>query len=110
MQNAFRFLLALALVAPAFAQRDIGDVVVDANSQVMGVTVTSSSPELQALANRAFDAHGRYRRVASGAAYNLSFAAAGATQVTLTITKGSANTPVLTQTVSGTSQRNALLR
>jgi TolB protein len=110
MQNAFRFLLGLALVAPAFAQRDIGDVVVDVNSQVMGVTVTSPSPELQTLANRAFDAHGRYRRVASGAAYNLTFTPAGATQVTVTITKGSAGTPVHTQTVGGTSVRNALLR
>lgn len=110
MQNAFRFLLALAFAAPAFAQRDIGDIVVQANAQVLGISVTSSSPELQALANRAFDAHGRYRRVASGAAYNVTFTPAGATQVTVTITKGSAGTPVHTQTVSGTSLRNALLR
>jgi TolB protein len=110
MQNAFRFLLGLALAVPAFAQRDIGDVVVDANSQVMGISVTSPSPELQTLANRAFDAHGRYRRVASGAAFNVTFTPAGANQVTVAITKGSAGTPVHTQTVTGTSLRNALLR
>lgn len=110
MQNAFRFLLGLALAAPLFAQRDIGEVTVNSNADVMGVSVTSPSPELQALANRAFDAHGRYRRVASGAAYNLTFTPAGSTQVTVTITKGSGGTPVHTETVSGTSQRNALLR
>ncbi len=108
MQNAFRFLLGLVLVVPAFAQRDIGEVTVK-GSQTLGVTISSPSPELQALAIRAFDAHGNYSRVASGS-YNLTFTPAGPTQVTVTITRGSAGTPVLTQTVVGTSLRNALLR
>lgn len=110
MQNAFRFLLGLALVTPLLGQRDIGEVVVNTDSQTLGVIVTSSSPELQALANRAFDAHGRYRRVASSAAYTINFSPAGAAAVTVTITRGSAGTPVHTETVSGTSLRNALLR
>ncbi|SDR66342.1 PD40 domain-containing protein [Opitutus sp. GAS368] len=110
MQNTFRFLLGLALVAPLFAQRDIGDIIVDVNSQVMGITVSSSSPELQNLALKAFGAHGRYRTVTSGGAFNLTFTPAGATAVTVTITKGSAGTPVHSETVAGTSLRNALLR
>jgi TolB protein len=109
MQNAFRFLLGLALAAPAFAQRDIGEVTVE-GSQTVGVAISSPSPELQALASRAFDVHGQYRRVTSGGSYALTFTPAGAAAVTVTITKGSAGTPVLTQTVSGTSLRNALLR
>jgi TolB protein len=110
MQNAFRFLLALTLTVPLFAQRDIGELTVAGDDKVLGVTVTSASPELQALANRAFDAHGAYRRVASSAAFAINFAQAGANQVTVTITKGSAGTPVHTQTVGGSSLRNALLR
>lgn len=112
MQNAFRFLLALTFATPLFGQTGMGEIVVnvDADKQTLGVSVTSSSPELQNLASRAFDAHGRYRRVASGAAYSINFTPAGANQVTVSITKGSANTPVHTQTVGGNSLRNALLR
>jgi TolB protein len=110
MQNAFRFLLGLALAAPLFAQRDIGVVDVSADISVIALTVSSSSPDLQNLALTAFNTHGRYRLVASGGAYTVDFAPAGANQVALTITKGSAGTPVHSQTVSGTSQRNALLR
>lgn len=110
MRNAFRLLLALTLLSPAFAQRDIGDVIVKGDANVMGITVSSSSPELQNLAQTAFNAHGRYKLVASGGAFAVSFAPAGASAVTVTITKGSAGTPVHTQTVSGTSLRNALLR
>jgi TolB protein len=110
MQNAFRFLLGLALAAPLFAQRDIGVVDVQADIQTIPITVSSPSPELQNLALTAFNAHGRYRLVASGAAYSLSFTPAGASQVALTITKGSAGSPVASETVTGTSLRNALLR
>lgn len=110
MQNAFRFLLGLALATPLLAQRDIGTVSVDADTQTTGISVSSSSPELMSLAQKAFSAHGRYKLLASGAAFNVTFTPAGATQVTVAITKGSANTPVHTQTVAGTSLRNALLR
>ncbi len=114
MRNPFRLLLALALLTHAFAQRDtstyIGDVVVTADVTTIPLTISSSSPELQNLALTAFNTHGRYRLVASGGAYAVAFAPAGASQVTVTITKGSAGTPVHSQTVSGTSLRNALLR
>jgi TolB protein len=110
MRNAFSLLLALALFSSAFAQRDIGDVVVQADFQTTAITITSASPELQNLALTAFNAHGRYKLVASGGAFALNFAPAGAAAVTVTITKGSAGTPVHSQTVSGTNLRNALLR
>lgn len=110
MQNAFRFLLGLALAAPLFAQRDIGTVNVNADTLTTAISISSSSPELQNLALKAFGAHGRYRTVASGGAFAITFAPAGATQVSVTITKGSAGTPVHSETVSGTSLRNALLR
>lgn len=108
MRNAFRLLLGLLFVAPAFAQRDIGVVDVKGDANVMGITVSSSSPELQNLAMQAFNAHGRYKLYASGASYTINFAPAGATSVTVTISRGGST--VHTQTVSGTSQRNALLR
>jgi len=110
MQNAFRFLLGLALATSLFAQRDIGTVTVNADTQTTAISLSSPSPELQNLALKAFGAHGRYRTVASGGAFSITFAPAGATQVSVTITKGSAGTPVHSETVSGTSLRNALLR
>jgi TolB protein len=107
MRNAFCLLLGLLLAAPAFAQRDIGVVDVNADVQVMGITVSSPSAELQNLAMQAFNAHGRYRLLASGGAYGLNFAPAGSSAVTVTITRGGST--MHTQTVSGTSLRNALL-
>ncbi len=108
MRNAFCLLLGLLFATPVFAQRDIGVVDVNANAQVLGITVSSSSTELQNLAMQAFNAHGRYRLLASGGAYSLNFAPAGASAVTLTISRGGST--IHTQTVSGTNLRNALLR
>lgn len=110
MQTAFRFFLGFGLAAPLCAQRDIGTINVAADTQTTAITLSSSSPELQNLALKAFGAHGRYRPVASGGSFNLTFTPAGANQVTVSITKGSAETPVHTETVSGTNWRNALLR
>lgn len=110
MQNAFRFLLGLALVVPVFAQRDIGTVSVNADTTTIPITISASTAELQNLALTAFGAHGRYRPVSSGGAFALSFSPAGTNQVSVTITKGSLNSPVASQTLTGTSMRNALLR
>ena len=114
MQNAFRFLLGLALAAPLFVQaqtgREIGTVNVEGDNNTIPITISSASPELQNLALTAFNAHGRYRLVASHAAFSINFAAAGANQVSVTITKGSGGAPVASQTVTGTDSRNALLR
>jgi TolB protein len=112
MQTAFRFLLGLALAAPLFAQQGTQEVVVvvGGDTQVTRITVSSPSAELQSLAQKAFGAHGQYMLVGSSAAFNLTFTPAGPTAVTVSVTRGSANTPVHTETVSGTTLRNALLR
>lgn len=110
MPHAFRLLLGLALAANLFAQRDIGVVNVDADVSTIPLNVTSASPELQNLALQAFSAHGRYRLVASGGAFSVNFAPAGPNQVSVTITKGAAGTPVASETVTGADLRNALLR
>ncbi|AOS45655.1 translocation protein TolB [Lacunisphaera limnophila] len=108
MRNAISFLLACTLLVSAFAQRDIGVIDVKGDANVLGLSLSSSSPELQNLALTAFNAHGRFKLLASGASYAVNFAPAGASSVTVTITRGGAT--VHTQTVSGTNQRNALLR
>ncbi len=109
MQTVFRFFLGLLLASTALADQYIGEVLVQGDTQTIPITVVSSSPELHSLALAAFNVHGRYRLVANGA-YTISFAPAGPSQVTVTITKGSAGTPVASETVAGTSLRNALLR
>ncbi len=110
MQNAFRFLLGLALVTPLFADREIGTVNVQGDTSVIPVSVSSSSSELQNLALTALNTHGRYKLVASGGAYTFNFTPAGSNQVTVSITKGLGVSPVSSETVTGTSLRNALLR
>jgi TolB protein len=113
MHKLLRLFAAAALIAavPSFAQtnsRDLGDVVIKFDGKTTSVTVSASTPELNALANQAFNAHGRYRRVASGGSFGIKFTAVSSNQVQVTVTKGSA--VVLNQVVQGTSQRNALLR
>ena len=109
MQNIFRLILACSLVVTAWADKNIGEVVVTGDTQTIPVSVTANSPELQNLALTAFGAHGRFS-VRTGGAYAIQFAAGGGNQVTVTITKGSSGTPFHSQTVNGTSPRNALLR
>lgn len=114
MQISFRLLFALfvtsAVSVLADTPKNIGDVNVKGDASVTSIMITSSSPELQNLARLAFDTHGRYRRVASGATYTFDFSPVGSNQVTVTIRKGSAGSVVSTQTVSGTNLRNALLK
>lgn len=112
MQNAFRFLLGLALAAPIFTQalsaRDIGTVDVQGDNNTIAITINSGSPELENLALAAFRAHGRYSIVASRSAIALNFAAAGPKQVMVTISKNGAT--LASETATGTDLRNALLR
>lgn len=112
MQKFLRlFLLLGCLASPLLAQRNIGDVNVNADSKTIPVRVSASTPELNALVHLAFKSHGRYRLPASGPfAYEMTFTAVGAQQVRVEVTKGSARTPVAAETVSGSSARNALLR
>jgi TolB protein len=111
--------------------KDLGDVVISADFKTIPVTVTGSTPELNNLANLAFNAHGRYRRVASGGTFDIKFTAVGGNAVQVTVTKrspgvsvetkvdgrtyaatggSSGGAVVLNQVVQGNSERNALLR
>lgn len=88
--------------------RDIGPVVVETNIQTIPVRVSGSTAELDRLANVAFESHGRYRRVTSGQQFDIRFTAAAGNAVQVDVLRG--GSAVISQTVSGSSQRNALLR
>lgn len=133
MKTFSTLLLLLGLaISPLMAQRSsLGDVVVGVDKNTVSVSI-SGSPEQAALARQAFGAHGRYRIVASGAAYDLAFTSVGATQVRVDISKGRSYTVdaeytkkggkaapqasavpasvIYSETVTGTSPRNALLK
>jgi len=79
------------------------------NNAAIAVRVTGATPELQALAQTAFNAHGRYRVVASGHAFDLRFSPAGANQVKVDIARAS-GAAVHSQVVSASSPRQALLK
>ena len=86
MQNPPRFfllLLVLSLSLPSLlAQvRDLGDVSIKIDAKTISVTVSGATPELDQLANVAFNAHGRFRRVSSGGAFDIRFAPAAGGQV-----------------------------
>lgn len=111
MQKLLRiFLLLSALVSPVLAQRNIGDVVVVAEKNTIPVRVSANSPELNALAQQAFGAHGRYRLAPSGFAYDIRFSLVTPTQVRVDITKGSSGTPFASEIANGSNARHALLR
>ncbi|WP_438483257.1 biopolymer transporter Tol [Oleiharenicola lentus] len=111
MHKAFRLILSLAcataLVVKSTAQ-DIGTVKVAAGDAI-SVSLSASTPELQALARQAFSTHGKFREVATGGAFAIKFTAAGANQVTVAISKGSGGA-VHSETVTGANARNALLK
>jgi TolB protein len=110
MQKAFFLFAALLAAAPACGQLDAGvvDVQADPNKST-AITVSASTTELQNLALTAFNAHSGFRLVASGGAYTVRFEPVGTSQVAVTVARGS-GTPVLQQTVAGSSARNALFR
>lgn len=112
MTKTLRFTLALALAAVLNAQKEqrIGVIEVEGDAaKTIPITVTAATPELQNLALTAFGAHGAFR-VVSGGAYTIAFAPAGANQVQLTVSKGSAGGVVHGEVVTGTNLRHALLR
>lgn len=104
----FVALISLAVPALVQAQRDIGSVDVMTANKTIPITVSSSNAELNRLANFAFEAHGAFRRVSSGALYNVQFTPVGAVQVKVDVLRG--GTLALSQVVSGSSTRNALWR
>ncbi len=103
-------LLLLAATVPAFAQRYGGEVDILADRNATSIRISGSPAELVNLACVAFDAHGAYRRVAEGAAYEFTFTQVGAAQVRVEIARGGAGQPAYSADVTGTSARNALLR
>jgi TolB protein len=114
MPNLSRSLLILSLLAaPVLVEaqtRKIGEVRVDVDANTIPVRVSASTPDLQTLANTAFEAHGRYKRVASGHAYDIKFSAVTPNQVRVDVTRGAAATPVSSDVATGSTPRNALLR
>jgi TolB protein len=125
---------ALTATVPSFAEsgsRDLGNVIISADLKTIPVTVSGSTPELNNLANLAFNAHGRYRRVPSGGSFDIKFTQVAANQVQVTVTKRNSSVSVetdvggrtysaaggstgggvvLNQVAQGTSTRNALFR
>lgn len=113
MQKYLRILLLVVGLGPVLGAqtqktRDLGEVVVSADIKTIAVKVSGSTPELDQLANMAFNAHGRFRRVQSGGVYDIRFSAAGGNQVRVDVMKGTAE--FASQTFTGTSLRNALFK
>jgi len=114
MQKLSAYFLAVTiLVATGLAQgsRKIGDVTVVVDSQTIPIRISGSTKELQTLALTALSAHGRYD--VSGRrppAYDFKFTAMAATQVRVEITRGAAAVAVGTETLAGSSLRQALLK
>lgn len=104
--------LALALAAPASAVQMIPAIEATGRRGVIPIRVVSNSPQLESLAIQAFRTHGRYE-VQSGAnvRYVLRFTYPGSgNTVRIDVTRGMSNEAVFSETVSGTSPFNALLR
>lgn len=108
-----QFLLAAGLLCAATALpaqvRKIDDIVVRGDNKI-GVRVTATSSDMQSLAVLAFSSHGRYRTDAPTPSYNVRFTSLAPTQVKVDVTRSVGGAAVFSQTVSGTSARNALLR
>ncbi len=111
MQKILRFLLLLATAStPALAQRSIGEVIVIAEKDKVPVRVSGTTAELNGLALRAFGAHGRYRVTAGTYTYDIRFSLVSPTQVRVDVVKGLGGEQILSEVVTGTNTRNALLR
>jgi len=108
----FSIMLPAAGAVPALADSSAhtGEVSILAYRNVTSVRVTASTPELGSLARLAFGAHGAYRLVTADAAYDFNFTQVGPARVQVDITRGASGLPVFSETVDGTSARNALLR
>jgi len=103
-------LFLLLPVTAALAQVHVGTVEITADRNATPIRVSGEPAELVNLARVAFDAHGAFRRVAEGEAYDFVFTQVGPAQVRVEILRGAGREPVLSREVSGTSARNALLR
>lgn len=105
--------LMAGLASMAGAQvRDIGDITVEAERDVLLVRVESPSDELQRLAQGAFGAHGRFRLAGRGDTpqFTFRFTPEGDRGVDLEILSGSPAQSLLREGFTGTTRRQALLR
>ncbi|HVU23543.1 MAG TPA: biopolymer transporter Tol [Opitutus sp.] len=111
MQKILPLLVLLVSAgAPALAQREIGVVDVRAEKNTVPVRVSASTAELNQLALEAFRVHGRYRLTAASFAYDIRFSLVAPAAVRVDISRGGSGAPEYSQTVNGSSQRDALLR
>jgi len=110
MRASLLLLLFLFQVTALLAQQNVGTVEIAADRNVTPIRISGEPADLVNLARVAFDAHGAYRRVAGGEAYDFVFTQVGPAQVRLEIQRGAGREPWYSQDVSGTSARNALLR
>jgi TolB protein len=105
------FAALLGLVVAASTSRaqsggDIGPITVS-GANTIAISI-SGEGELASLARKAFDVHGRYRLVASGGAFEISFASVSPTQVRVDVRRG--GTALMSQVANGSNTRNALYR
>lgn len=108
------FLSAIFLLGPLCgfahaAAQAIPDVVIGANLKTKAVRIAGSQ-DLVGPARTAFGVHGAFRVVDTGAAYTFTFTNVGGNQVRVDVAATSPAANILSQTVSGTSARNALFR
>jgi len=108
LRRLFLPLLLTLFAAPLAAQTDIGPVDVVTRVQTVPVRVSASPEELDRLANFAFEVHGRYRRVTADPTYDIRFTAVAGNRVQVDVVQG--GNRVMSQAVTGSSLRNALLR
>jgi TolB protein len=87
----------------------VREVVITAELKNTPILVTGATPELNTLANQAFNAHGAFRRQTENPTFKVNFSPAGPNQVQVTVARGQ-GTAVVSQVVSGSSARNALFR
>jgi len=106
---ALFLILAAGATVACSQSREIGTVDIAADMRTTTVRI-DGDPALRGLAETAFRVHGRYRVTADRASYTISFTNAGANQVRVEVSTGNPSRTVFSETVSGTSQRNALLR
>lgn len=110
MQKILRLFLLLAIAAAPAIARNLGEVVVTVENNTIPIRVSANTPELNDLALRAFNVHGRYRLTASNYGYDIKFSLVTGTQVRVDITKGTRGAPFSSDVVSGRDASDALLR
>lgn len=111
MKHFLKICLGMALLgAPAFAY-EMGKIVVPYDNSAISVAIECNSPELEALARKAFDTHGLYRVVPHGqqAQYDLKFSWPGGNNVRVDVV-GAAGRGNASQSETGRTAREALLK